>query len=113
MHLTPTILRESYRFLCSTPPFNRWRMPDADEIEFHVTKARTTTADCNTTKAGKHTVRVSAALVGRTYVLLQAMAHEMCHVYCDRRGVRAHHGRDFQRCAALVCKQHGFDPKIF
>ncbi len=113
MHLTPEIMRAAYAFACQTPPFDRWAMPDAEEVEFHVTRSKRTTADCNTSHGDKHRIRMSSVLVGRVYILLQAMMHEMCHVYCDRQGVRAHHGKDFQRCAALVCKQHGFDPKIF
>ena len=41
------------------------------------------------------------------------MAHEMVHAKCDAEGVRAEHGAEFKRRAALVCKYHGFDPKTF
>ena len=42
------------------------------------------------------------------------MAHEMVHIYNVSKGhTRSEHGAEFQRCARLVCKHHGFDQKMF
>lgn len=113
IHLTPEILRAAYEYLRATPPFNRWRLPAADEVEFHVTRHKDRTGDCETAGGQEPIIRISAALVGWTSSLMATMAHELVHLYLDRKGVRAHHGREFQRCARLVCKRHGFDPRLF
>ena len=112
LHLTPEILRAAYEYLRACPPFNRWKLPQADEVEFHVTRHTDRRGDCEATVDG-HCVRISAALIGRTSSLMETLAHEMIHVRLDRKGVRSHHGRDFQRCAAQVCRYHGFDLKLF
>lgn len=110
--LTPATLEAAYEYLRTTLPFRRWKLPHADEVEFHVIHKRGMFADCET--AGeKHTIRISTVKVGRTQTLIETMAHEMVHVRLDRQGVKAHHGADFQRCAAQVCRHHGFDPKTF
>lgn len=113
LRLTPAILVAAYEYLRSTPPFRRWKLPDADDVEFHVLRTREMFADCETTVAGQHIIRVSTGKVGRTGTLIESMAHEMVHVYLDRRGVKAHHGAAFRRCAARICRVHGFDPKTF
>jgi hypothetical protein len=114
LHLTPEILRAAYDYLRATPPFNRWKLPPADEVEFHVTRHKDRTGDCETGPAGQEPIiRISATLVGWTSSLMATMAHELIHVYLDRKGVRAHHGAAFRRCAAQVCRRHGFDPKLF
>lgn len=113
LHLTPDILRAAYEYLRATPPFRRWKLPPADEVEFHVTRHLDRTGDCETAGGHEPVIRISAALIGWTGSLMTTMAHEMVHVHLDRNGVRAHHGADFRRCAAQVCRHHGFDPKMF
>ncbi len=107
------MLHAGYEYLRTCPPFRGWKLPHADHVEFHVTRFKDRTGDCDCWSNGTHIVRVSSCLVGWTDSLLRALAHEMVHIHLDRKGVRGHHGRDFTRCAAQVCRHHGFDPKLF
>jgi hypothetical protein len=112
MHITPEIVRAAYDYLRTTPPFKRWSLPPADEVEIRIMKHPEARAWC-VDNVNPPVISVSETLVGRTQTLIETLAHEMVHIYLNRKGVKAHHGSDFKRCAASVCKQHGFDPLIF
>lgn len=108
-------LRAAYDFLCETPPFCKWNLPDSDEIEFKVCKDRALQG-WHLIDGKKRTIAVSSGSVGHTATMLEVMAHEMIHVHeshsnaCSRG---AEHSAAFKRWAAQVCKIHGFDPKSF
>jgi predicted SprT family Zn-dependent metalloprotease len=110
VNITPDILHAAYEYLRACPPFKRWKLPHADVIEFHVIRHQSTAGRCH-----KNPLRIdiSHELIKRTHSLMETMAHEMIHLYLDRLGVRSEHGADFKRCAALVCKHHGFDVALF
>ena len=113
--LTPDVLRAAYAFLNETDPFRRWNLPDPEEVAFRVAKDRGAIG-WHTFDGLKHTVFVSANLVGHTESLVRLMAHEMIHVHeqhsgACKRGVE--HSKAFNRWAAQVCRIHGFDPKQF
>lgn len=110
--LTPATLEACYEFLRATPPFKRWRLPSGARVKFKVTHHKDRFGHCDY-EAGQHSISVSTGWIGRTQSLIETMAHEMIHVHLDRNGVRAEHGADFKRCAALVCRHHGFDEKVF
>lgn len=108
--LTKELLSASYDLLLLTPPFVRWKMPPSDEITFSITRS----IDTRGFATGIDKIGISERNVGRFETLLPTMAHEMVHVYNHVKGHnRSAHGAEFQRCAALVCKYHGFDPKMF
>ena len=109
LRLTPEVLAAAYEYLRACPPFNRWKMPEVDDVAFKVSRDTRTDGLCFQTADGGYGIAISDAKHSHTATLMATMAHEMVHVYLDRRGVRAHHGADFRRCAALVCKHHGFD----
>lgn len=113
LHLTPEMLRASYEYLRATPPFRRWGLPPADEIEFHVTRHKDKAGECESSGGQEPVIRISSQLIGWTQSLMETMAHEMIHLHLDRRGERASHGASFKRTAAQVCRRHGFDPKLF
>lgn len=108
LHLTPEILERSYELLRATRPFSAWRLPEADDVEFHVLRTRRVHGDCSR-EAGGFVVRISQA---HSYLpsLLATMAHEMCHM---RAVPDVSHGSAFKKLAAQVCKFHGFDPGSF
>jgi hypothetical protein len=110
--LTPEILAASYGFLRATPPFCRWKLPPADVVEFRVIRNRKIHGD-HSLYEGRHRIRISEGAVAHTDTLVLSMAHEMIHVKLDSEGVKSEHGSDFHRLAKLVCKYHGFDPKMF
>lgn len=114
LHVTKEVLAGAYTYLRTTPPFNRWKLPPAHSIKFKVTGSRDNEGLYDD-KNGKATpeLHVSRHFVGQTSSLMETMAHEMIHVYLFRRGVRKHHGADFEACAKRVCAIHGFDIKRF
>ena len=113
--LTPEILRATYALLDSTPPFSGWNLPDADDVVFKVVRDPNLCAWYQMQK-GRHVIAVSSAKIGRTFALVEAMAHEMIHVHEEHNRFcrpRVQHGTAFNRLAERVCKIHGFDPKLF
>lgn len=112
LHPTPDILEAVYELLRMTPPFKGWRLPPADEIEFHVTRmSGQDQADCYKNAAGRHVIRIAANKHHTLAPLVATMAHEMVHLHLDKSYPRdkSHHGSRFQRHADIVCKRHGFD----
>ena len=115
MHLTPDILAATWDFLRSLPPFARWKLPEADAVEFHVVRV-SHFAD-HTTYRGpeplRHIVRVSEDRVEHATTLVKTMAHEMIHAAqaAANTATRAEHNADFHRRALLVGRTLGFDPK--
>jgi hypothetical protein len=109
LNLTPAMLEAAYELLRTTPPFRNWKLPDTDDVEFHVTKFGHA-ADCGF-DGTQFVIRVSATKHGTLAALLETMAHEMCHMRYPND--RAHHGYLFKRLAVRVCRHHGFDIKGF
>ena len=112
----PESLEAAYAYLATTLPFRRWKLPSAEEIGFRVTRSRSHFGQCLTERTDKgfgHTVEVSSVKNKTGDDMFQTMAHEMIHVYLDRRSVRAHHGPEFKRCAAIVCRRHGWKVENF
>lgn len=110
--LTPDALYAAYEYLRATPPFRRWKLPQGDQVEMRVTRDK---GYVGLAKEGSRfpVICISAFHVGRTQTLIETMAHEMIHVHLDSKGVRAAHGAAFRKCAASVCRYHGFDPRGF
>jgi len=114
MHLTPGIMEAAYSLLRETPPFARWRLPEADEVGFVVTRDRLVKGDYGC-ENGSHVIRLSSAVIGSLGELLITMAHEMCHLRQQLVAPKdaAHHGTRFRQYAEAVCRVHGFDRKAF
>lgn len=115
--MNPHTVVAAYAFLRETSPFNKWKLPPADEVEFHVTRHRDREADhtiyCDTQD---HIIRVSAYYVKTTLQLMVAVAHEMVHMRQVRTGTesrRCMHNAHFKRTAKRVCQVHGFDFSTF
>lgn len=111
--LTPAALRSCYDFLCETPPFSRWNLPDSDDVLFLVDRQPMRSGSYRFDK--RHIISISARCIGHTINLVAVMAHEMIHVHEQHSGAcgRGEHSAAFRRWAAQVCKWHGFDPKAF
>jgi hypothetical protein len=110
------MLATAYDFLRASAPFRGWRMPDPDEVEFHVISARDRRGHYCRGGQSLHCIAVSAASVGHTETLIRTIAHEMIHLH--QREARsetpnAEHNAEFLRLARLVCLHHGFDPRAF
>jgi hypothetical protein len=112
MHLTPEILVANYGLLRVCDPFRRWRLPDADDIVFRVTRSHHDRAAFHA-EAGDLQIDISDRLHGTLPELLVSMAHEMVHLRQHLMGFDPTHGEEFRRLARQVCKHHGFDLKAF
>jgi hypothetical protein len=112
--LNTDTLRAAYAFLSETPPFNKWNLPDCDDVEFRVVRDRGRFGWYRFDGA-KHVVAISTSCVGQTDTLIRTMAHEMIHVHEEHSGScsRSEHGPAFKRWAAQVCQVHGFDQRAF
>lgn len=115
--LTPAMLVAAYDFLATTPPFNGWGLPEGEEIVFKVVRTKRQFAWYQ--RDGKrHTIAVSAGKVTSSHMLLQALAHEICHLHLaelgmDNRGTVDTHNGAFRNLAAEVCKFHLWDLAAF
>jgi hypothetical protein len=111
---TSEMVRAAYDFLNELPPFNRWNLPQGEDIKFVITSLQRNYGDC--VKLGRRfQIRISTANNGHVDTLMRTLSHEMIHVYLDKQRMhgRHHHGVAFKRCAKLVCDSLGFDPKPF
>lgn len=115
--LTPETLAAGYEFLRTTTPFKGWRLPHADEIEFRVTREKNEHGHYNrTARTNHHWLAISEANVGHTSNLLMWLAHEIIHLHQALKKLEtknAVHNADFHRRAKVVCRHHGWDPKLF
>jgi len=111
--LTPAILEAAYEFLRATPPFVRWRLPHADEVELRVCRTRQWMGLFDSGSDDRSRISVSSARIGHTDTLLRSVAHEMIHLYQFERGTAtaSEHNAEFFRLAAQIARHHGFDPK--
>jgi hypothetical protein len=124
MELTPDVLRAAYNYLSETEPFNKWNMPDAEDIVFKVVNKG---ARNNRMQGCVHTtihsgdrcefvIDISERHHYHTVSLMLTMAHEMIHVHqrhnCINRGKNSHDAA-FKKYALEVCAAHGFDPGQF
>lgn len=114
LQLTPDLLAAGYDFLRETAPFKGWRLPESDELGFHVVRDPRIHADFGV-ENGVPVIRVSENGAGHTATVLAALAHEMIHLHQQRRKLDrgGEHNADFHRRAARVCAAHGFDIKTF
>jgi len=118
LRLTPAALEAAYDYLRATPPFCDWRLPPGGDVKFKVGRTRHKFGWYQWDGA-RHTITASTGTIGYTSTLMALMAHEMIHLYLEatgqenRTGDTSHHNAAFKRCAARVCKLHGFDPKAF
>jgi len=111
---TPEMCSAAYDLLDLTEPFCRWNLPSSDSIKFEITTKKDRHGDCEVC-GPDIIIRISPHYVGRMDSLIETMAHEMIHLhmYCAGIAEPDPHGKGFKKLASLVCKWHGFDPKLF
>jgi hypothetical protein len=111
------MLAAAYDFLCTTPPFRDWSLPDSEDVVFKVTRSRRWFARYRW-DGRRHTIEISVNAVAYSDTLLAKLSHEMIHLHLeelgmDARGTDDTHSGAFRNLAAEVCKIHGFDPKAY
>jgi hypothetical protein len=116
--LSQETLAAAYDYLRTTPPFNRWNLPDSEDVKFSVGNAMDCFAHYQW-DGTKHTITASTKAIGHTETLLTAIGHEMVHLHLwangmeSKRSGASFHNAAFRKFALQVCKYHGFDPKAF
>lgn len=116
--LTAEMLAAAYDYLRVTPPFNRWNLPESEDVKFSVSKSARDYAAYRW-DGKQHTICLSAKAIGFTNTLHLYLAHEMVHMHLEERGWESRtggpdtHNAAFRKLAARVCAAHGFDPKAF
>lgn len=116
LHLTPSILEATYEMLRVTPPFNKWGLPDADGVEFHVVVFENAYGDHLAKPNGVPRIRICTKRCRKLTDLVSTMAHEMTHMYqrrTDGKRESLPHGPKYQRLAKSVCRAQGWDFKTF
>lgn len=112
---TRDTLRAAYNFLNETPPFNKWNLPDGDEVLFKVIRDQGRFGWYRF-DGSKHVIALSSTTIGHTDTLLRTMAHEMIHLHEEHAEActpRIDHSPAFNKWAAQVSSIHGFDAKAF
>ena len=110
--LSPEMIRAAYAYCHVSPPFRRWKLPDADAIRVEIITPRLHAAQC-VAEGGRYTVRVAHNHVYETDMLILSVAHEICHIASDIAGEEWGHGAPFLKRAKLVCKYHGWNEEQF
>lgn len=117
LRLTHENLPAAYEYLRACEPFDKMRLPEADEVGFSVTRHKDryghTVGFQRSTEA---TIGISEVCVGSTLKLHETMSHEMLHLYQHLRRTETpgvQHNAEFKRLARIVCRIHVFDPKSF
>lgn len=110
------MLEAVYEMLKTTRPFKRWKLPHANEVEFHVVNKLKSGGKADYFFDGEtHIIRIEANCHTTLPEIIETMAHEMCH---EKQEIswpqdKSHHGRRFKKLAAQVCRYHEFDLKTF
>lgn len=112
LHITPQLVAATYELLRMTLPFRRWKLPHADDVEFHITEHSDIDGDC-LVSGGKVRIRVTADRNNTLGKLLLTLGHEMCHVRQEVVAPEDVHGEPFMHLARLVCRRHGFRMEDF
>ncbi len=113
--LTPDLLRSTYNMLCEVAPFDKWNLPDGEDINFKVTRDKKYMGWW-LYKEGKRTIGISKINVTRLDTMIQVMMHEMVHVHeenvhVSRKDVM--HSEAWKRWADEVCQIHHIAPDSF
>lgn len=112
LKLTKESLRTAYDFMASTAPFNKWNLPDSEDVVFTITE-QSSVMGTYSKYAGKHYIEISSERVTSTIALLGTMAHEMIHLHQGAtkmdKGSKTGHGRAFRALSRIAMGVHGFD----
>jgi len=113
--LTPARLASVYEMLRIFPPFSRWKLPQAAEVQFHVAKTSQWHAAW-WIEGSTHHIEVSGKKHAHLASLVCSMAHEMIHVrqrIAKTETNGAEHNAEFKKDATLICRRFGFDAGQF
>lgn len=111
--LDPRHVAAMYDCLRALPPFDKWKLPESDEIEFR-TPAR---ADVfgEFLDGEPRIITISSARHSHTFTVMLTLAHEMIHLKqaLEKTDNKNQHNADFKKLAKRVCSLNGWDYKAF
>lgn len=102
-----------YELVRTLPPFSKWGLPEADEVEFHISGFRDKHGDYS---KDPHTIRLSRHSTAHLNTALEVMAHETLHMaQAILRIAPKHEGHDawFREKWVHIAKDYGWDAKKF
>lgn len=114
--LTPELLASSYSLLLVSQPFKSWKLPQSDDVEFHISRHNEHRGSYWRTDKGDHAIEISQKLIGNLDWLLRTMAHEMVHLYQSEHGFETPpsvHNAHFLKMAKRICVLHEWDYRLF
>ena len=115
MKITKDVISHAYELLRHCEPFDKWNLPEPEDVQFKVAKSKSCYGWHNTRSQKKHTIAISKNLLSSIPFLIEIVAHEMIHMHMSHSHITdtSDHGPAFKAFAAQVCKIHHFDPKAF
>ena len=116
--LTPQRLAYIYDCLRGFYPFNKWKLPPSDEVEFRLAARKDVQGEFDRAHykpLDKHCIMVSYLKHHHFDSVVKTVAHEMVHQSQDISGTSttSQHNEDFKKRAHLVCKSMGWDEGQF
>jgi hypothetical protein len=108
-NLTPKRLAVIYEYYRQLPPFERWKMPKAEEVRFCLVRRDDIQGEHSVDANGTHVIRISTNRNSKSTTVHQTMVHEMMHIAQDIAGERRAHGKGFRRRAILTGRAHDWD----
>ena len=116
--LSRDIIAAAYDLVRTLPPFDKWNLPEPEDVKFAVSDHVWISAFCKVDRKGRKLVlriNVSDLCVGHVSTLIRKMAHECIHLHMALTGqdTKAQHNAAFYKIAKRVCRVNGFDEKDF
>lgn len=98
-----------YKMLRELPPFNKYKLPTASEIEFIVVDDP---AMYGQYQPEPHCITISSAKQSYLQTLEKTMAHEMVHLILYLQGKRYElHNKNFYKLTYQIAEIYGWEPK--
>lgn len=113
LHPGPETAAALYNLLRTTPPYDRWKLPPADEVGFTITHSYKEAGRFYVDAKDVPHIELSAKCAGTLQGMLPIMGHEMIHLRIHLLGIHEYHGPNFRRLGLGVCHKHQFDPMTF
>lgn len=113
MHLTPESLAAMYDCIRAFPPYSKWKLPDSEDVEFHVSAFRNRNGDYS---PDPHTIRLSMHSTDHIGKALEIMAHEMLHMAQHLQRLETPntmHNSEFRRAWTKIARMYGWDAKAY
>lgn len=111
LHISPDDMARGYELIRHSKPYNAWKLPHADEVEFHASPMKGRDQAEYFWNGTRHVIRLNTRKHHTFESMLLTLRHEMLHVREKMAGLRfdIKHGRDFKRWANQVCRIHVLD----